>query len=861
MEIISSFYIIHFYRKERTMNRKLKETKLTGTLSQDAQPYEALHRKVAKSAAAEGFVLLKNDQHLLPLAKGTKLALYGAGASNPIKGGTGSGDVNEREVVSIYDGLKQAGYEITTESWIKSFQKQYEQSRLEWRQRIWDEADKATGDPMAFFNAYASMQYAMPAGDMPEKTDADTAVYVISRIAGEAADRYDAESDYYLNKKEEEILKTICSLYRNVILLINSGGIIDLSFLDTYDNISSVVLISQPGMETGNAVASIFTGEVTPGGKLTDTWAYKYEDYPNSKTFSHNNGNVQTEEYTEGIYVGYRYFDTFQVPVRYPFGYGLSYTDFAITVKGISKAQDNSISVTVSVTNKGTAYSGREVVQIYVSCPQETMEKEYRRLAGFAKTGLLAPGQSEEMTITIPLYTLASFCTRTPGWVLEKGVYGLFAGSSIATASLAGTVSLDEDALLIKTGHICPLKDKLQELSAPRETVQALRNSWLSRADSVPSLNVEASSLQTATVVYGKEKDNISPEVWQFVDSLSVDQLTLLATGDPGKSQNADEDQKDSALGSAGISVPGSAAQTSSCALKDKNLAPIVLADGPAGLRLLQSYPVVKGEIQPVPFEMSLEHGFLVRNAKTPVDGAELYYQYCTAFPIGTLLAQTWDPALMQEVGKAVAEEMNLFSVTLWLAPGMNIHRNPLCGRNFEYYSEDPLLAGKMAAAMTDGVQSVYGCGTTIKHFACNNQEDNRMGSDSVISERTLREIYLKGFEIAVKESQPMSIMTSYNLINGIHAANNYDLCTKAARDEWGFAGVIMTDWTTTQNGPDCTASGCMRAGNDLVMPGVPNDHSDIKAALEDGNLSLEQLKLSVAHLVNIVWKSNRYDA
>lgn len=843
------------------MNRKLKETRLTGIVSRDVQPYETRHRQVAKTAAEEGFVLLKNDRHVLPLAKGTKLALYGSGASNPIKGGTGSGDVNEREVVSIYDGLKQAGYEITTESWIASFQKQYSQSRLDWRQKIWDEVDKADDDSMSFFNAYASMQYAMPAGDIPEKTDAETAVYVISRIAGEAADRFEKESDYYLNEKEAEILKTICALYKDVVLLINSGGIIDLSFLDSYENISGVLLISQPGMETGNAVAAVLSGEVTPSGKLTDTWAYKYEDYPNSKTFSHNNGNVQTEKYEEGIYVGYRYFDTFRIPVRYPFGYGLSYTDFTIQVKDLARASEDSVRVTVSVTNTGDTYSGKEVVQVYASCPQEGMEKEYRRLAGFAKTALLAPGQSQELSVDIPLYALASFCTQTPGWVLEKGIYGLFIGNSIATASLAGTVNLDADALLVKTEHICPLREELQELSASKEAVQALRDSWLAKAGKMPALEVKASELKTATVVYGKEQDRIAPEVREFVDSLSTDQLVLLATGDPGKSQNAAADQKDSALGSAGISVPGSAAQTSNCALEDKNLAPIVLADGPAGLRLLQSYPVVNGEIQPVPFEMSIEHGFLTRNANVDTDKADLYYQYCTAFPVGTLLAQTWDRQLLQEVGKAVSEEMNLFCVTLWLAPGMNIHRNPLCGRNFEYYSEDPLLSGKMAAAITDGVQSVYGCGTTIKHFACNNQEDNRMGSDSVVSERTLREIYLKGFEIAVKESQPMSIMTSYNLVNGIHAANNYDLCTKAARDEWGFSGVIMTDWTTTQKGPDCTASGCMRAGNDLVMPGVPNDHADIRAALEDGSLSIEQLKLSIAHLVDIVWKSNRYEA
>lgn len=318
---------------------------------------------------------MKNEHSVLPLAKGSKLALYGAGASNPIKGGTGSGDVNERDVVSIYDGLKAAGYEITTEAWVESFRKQYEQSRIEWRNKIWEQFDKSGCDSVAQFHIYAATQYAMPAGDLPEKTDADTAVYVISRIAGEGADRFAKESDYYLNEKEAGILKTICGMYKDVILLINSGGIIDLSFLDTYENISGVVLISQAGMETGNAVASLFTGDVTPSGKLTDTWACKYEDYPNSGTFSHNNGNVDTEKYEEGIYVGYRYFDTFQVPVRYPFGFGLSYTDFALAVKEITLSASDTVSVTVNVTNTGSSHSGKEVVQVYVSCPQDKMEK------------------------------------------------------------------------------------------------------------------------------------------------------------------------------------------------------------------------------------------------------------------------------------------------------------------------------------------------------------------------------------------------------------------------------------------------------------------------------------------------------
>ena len=323
-----------------------------------------------------------------------------------------------------------------------------------------------------------------------------------------------------------------------------------------------------------------------------------------------------------------------------------------------------------------------------------------------------------------------------------------------------------------------------------------------------------------------------------------------LASGDPGKGQGSN-------LGSAGISVPGSAGETNNCALED-GVPGIVLADGPAGLRLMKHYNVHEGKIVNKPFKFSLEGGLFCEGE--PADPGETYYQYCTAIPVGTLLAQTWDTALIEEVGEMIGGEMLEFSVTLWLAPGMNIHRNPLCGRNFEYYSEDPLLAGRMAGAMTNGVQNVPGCGTTIKHFACNNQEDNRMGSDSILSERTLREIYLKGFEIAITESQPMSIMTSYNLINGVHAANCEDTCTKAARCEWGFQGVIMTDWTTTEYGPDCTASGCMKAGNDLVMPGAFSDRDNLNQELADGTLSMEDLKACISRLVNIVWQSMEFE-
>ncbi len=847
---------------------QMKTRVFSGTTDPDVQPYEIAHRLVARKAAAESIVLLKNEEDLLPVKAGTPIALYGAGAGHTIKGGTGSGDVNERYSVTIEEGLRNAGYPITTEDWIADYDRRYSDARNAWRDAIWKAYyDQPEGEgSLEFFAVYSSMPFVYPTGSVSvEKTEADIAVYVLSRVAGEGADRYDRKGDYYLSDEEEQLISNICALYPKVVLVLNTGGQVDLSFVDKYPNIGAILQIAQLGCEGGNAFADVFSGKVTPSGKLAATWAYRYEDYPNSRTFSHNNGDVNKEYYEEGIYVGYRYFDTFDVPVRYGFGYGLSYTDFDIKTYGISETSivavtsENSLAeknveepvfeINVRVENTGSS-SGKETVQVYVSAPQGSLPKEYRRLVGFAKTKELATGESEDLTISFNAYDLCSYSENIPGWILEKGTYGIFVGNSLKSSALAGTIEVSSDELLVRTEHICPLKEQLDELKCPEDSVNARRDEWLALKNDHPSVIVNDGDIQTETIVYGDEYEKIPDKVREFVDSLSLDQLVTLATGDIGQGSLA------SSLGSAGISVPGCAAQSSDCA-RDQGLADIVFADGPAGLRLNKNYFVKDGEVVPEPFEKSLEGGFLVREEQKPE--GEAYYQYCTAFPVGTALAQSWDPSLLREVGKAVGEEMQNFLVTSWLAPGMNIQRNPLCGRNFEYYSEDPLLCGKMAAAMTKGVQSEKGCGTTLKHFACNNQEDNRMGSDSVVSERTLREIYLKGFETAVKDAQPLMMMTSYNLINGVHSANNYDICTKAARDEWGFKGFIMTDWTTTHNGPDCTASGCMRAGNDIVMPGRKEDHEDIRQALSDGTLDILDLKTCICRLVNIIWQSNMY--
>ena len=759
--------------------------------------------------------------------------------------------------------MKNAGYEVTTEGWLDSYMKIYNQAREDWKAEILKKAEMLDS-ALPFWDAYSATPFFMPCGDgidveAAKGDGADTAVFVIARIAGENKDRFDKEGDYFISAEEKALLAQVCESYKDVVLVINTGGLMDLAFADEFTNIRAIVQYVQAGQEGGNAFADVFTGAVTPSGKMTDTWAKTYNDYPGAEVYSYKSGDLTKERYEEGIFVGYRYFDTFLVPVRYGFGYGMSYTDFVITAGKVSVSgqgtMDPKVSVEVTVKNTGDTYAGKEVVQIYVSCPQGELVKEFRRLAGFGKTKLLAPGEEQQMTITFPLYQLASYSEDQAAWILEPGKYGIWVGNELNTSVLSGALELDQEAVMVQCENICPLKEELKEIMPFAKKVQARELAWHEelKAKGIVPVAVKAADIPTEKVAYQQIPEVLPGRAGEIVEQMSEEQLVQMATGDPGKDQG-------NALGSAGISVPGSAAETPLVAAEEPwNVASIALADGPAGLRLKKEYQVEDGRIVPTDFLSALEGGFF---AAPKEKRGTSYYQYCTAIPVGTLLAQTWNLDLVRELGEMIGHEMELFGITLWLAPGMNVHRNPLCGRNFEYYSEDPLLAGMMAASMTLGVQKVPGCGTTIKHYACNNQEDNRMGSDSVLSERTLREIYLKGFEIAIKDAQPMAIMTSYNLINGVHAANCYDTCTRAARDEWGFAGAIMTDWTTTnvQIQGECTAAGCMRAGNDMVMPGMEEDHENIRKELKEGTLDIRELKRCIYNTVNIILQSNQYE-
>lgn len=611
-----------------------------------------------------------------------------------------------------------------------------------------------------------------------------------------------------------------------VILLLNAGGPIELTdILENTENIKAILNISQPGQESGYAVADILLGNCVPSAKLTATWARRYEDCPFAEDYSYLNGNLDTEEYKEGIFVGYRYFDSFGKKPLFPFGFGLSYTEFKIEFKGI-EISEKELAVEMKVTNIGDTYAGKEVVQIYASLPQTEVKKEYRRLVGYAKTKLLQPGETETLRITVGQKELAYFSEEKHQWIVEKGTYGIWTGNSSVSLEYSSTVKVEQSVSLEDT---CVLENTAEIEEELWKTYECRKTT--------------ADNSHCIIFTPHPEEKKIYRSAYA-TEQMTEDLLPLLY---------GNIAETTSTLGAAGIRVPGTAGETTEGLLDKYGIPSLIMADGPAGIRLQQHYEVDRATdtVYGIGVLGALENGFLVDREEH--EGADQYYQYCTAFPVGTVMAQTWNRDLMQRFGEAVALEMEAFHVNLWLAPGLNIQRNPLCGRNFEYYSEDPFLSGTLAASVTKGVQCHKGCGVTIKHFACNNQEDNRMGVDVKISERTLREIYLRGFEIAVKEGQPTAIMSSYNLVNGVHAANSKDLCTRIARKEWGFDGVIMSDWNTTVPEDGSVAWKCAAAGNDIIMPGNAEDAESIRNAYRNGDLTEEEIRSCAGRILELI--------
>ena len=797
----------------------------SGSLQAAPSPRETAHAALARKAAVAGIVLLRND-NVLPLDPDTSVALLGTGAGRTVKGGIGSGDVNNRANVSIYEGLRTAGVHLTSEDWINCYEALYHGARLAWKDKILDDATKVENP----FDAYAANPFVLPQGRpvaMSDLVGASVAIYVISRISGEGKDRTPTAGDYLLSDRELADLRTLDEAGLPLVLLINAGGPVELTdLLAQRRHPIAVVQLSQLGQQGGEAVADVLLGRAVPEGKLTATWAKRYADYPCADTFGACNSDLEKELYTEGIYVGYRWFDSFGIEPLFGFGHGLSYTTFSTAFTAL-RPGDHGVEVDLTVTNTGDRFTGREVAQLYAACPQTGTAREYRRLAGFAKTRPLAPGESQAVTVTVPAKQLAVFLPGRGAWVIPAGVYTLFAGGSLAEAAPCAHLTVDAEVVLETTHPICPLHHPFGEVGSAAPAMEKA---------------AKAAALDLPAFAFAPLSDEVPvPAPVPMADG-PVDELVPMLYGNI--TQGA------STLGSAGIRVPGSAGETSEALEASRGVPSLIMADGPAGLRLRQSYQVdpADGSVIPTGVLGSLENGFL--DEPRHLDTADTYYQFCTAFPVGTALAQSWDTGLMEEFGRAIAAEMAEFHIDLWLAPGMNIHRNPLCGRNFEYYAEDPLLSGLLAAAVTRGVQADGTRGVTIKHFACNNQEDHRMGVDARVSEQALREIYLRGFEIAVKTAAPAALMTSYNRINGVQAANSYDLCTVVARGEWGFDGLIMSDWNTTVPDDGSEPWRCAAAGNDVIMPGNPHDDADIRAALADGRLAETDVRACAGRLI-----------
>ena len=792
-------------------------------------------RRIARRAAAESIVLLENDG-ALPLQP-CRIALYGAGAARTIKGGTGSGEVNSRHSVTIREGLENAGFAITTDAWLTRYDAYCAEKREEFRKNS-DRSLPIGKSSAELINIMANAFRIPPGPPVTEEditsSETDTCMYVICRQAGECADRDLKQYDFTLTEEETRNITACVQHYAKTILVINTGGSMDLSAVEGL-GISAVLYYAQQGDEGGNALADIVTGAVTPSGALTDTWVRSYSDVPYGDGFGDLDGCPDDTEYREGIYVGYRYYDTFDVPVRYPFGYGLSYTRFAVSCSGASFT-DTGIQVSFTVRNTGPM-PGRKIVQVYAMCPSVRLKKEKKRLAGFAKTSLLAPGEAEELTVAIDHHTLASYDETIAAFVLEEGTYAICYGNHVSDTVAVCGVKYPETIILEQCMNICPCDAEFEELTHDRVFPADLAG--------LPVLEADPARIPRSVYRYERPKEIHSETVQKWLGRLTVRRkLALLAgTGYIGSRP--------------WLYVPGAAAYTACFA--DEQICSLALCDGPAGLRLQRVSALTKnGTIKPMEMMMDFMNDWPAPLKRILCGNAEkdiLLYQNATAFPTGTALAQTWNTTLLAEIGDAAGQEMEAFGCSIWLAPGMNIHRNPLCGRNYEYFSEDPLLTGKAAAAITRGVQKHAGCYVTLKHYACNNQETARAVTSANVKERALREIYLEGFRIAVTEADAHAVMTSYNKVNHVYTPNSYDLCTNVLRNEWNFHGVVMTDWMSTNKGL-ASRPLAYKAGNDLIMPGGPSVPRECRKAFIRGELSIEEIDLCAGRILELVYRS-----
>jgi beta-glucosidase len=769
-------------------------------------------KKTLRAAAAEGIVLLKNDDGALPLKKDAGIAVFGRCQMNYYRCGTGSGGmVNPDYVVSIYEALENSGKLTVNKTVRAAYERFVEENPYErgagWASEPWFQKEMPLDDDLVKSAAQES----------------DTAVFIIGRTAGEDQDNKNEEGSYLLTKEETAALAKVCAAFERTVVLLNVGNIIDMKWVKEL-NPSAVLYVWQGGQEGGNAVLDVLTGEVDPSGKLADTIAENISDYPSTSNFGSEKENLQTED----IYVGYRYFETFAPDrVLYPFGYGLSYTDFSIDVCSFERESEET-HITVNVKNTG-AVSGKEVVQVYLKAPQGLLGKPARVLCAFGKTPLLATGESQKLEFKIPDYMMSSYddggvTGHRSAYVCEPGEYDFFVGSDVRSAVKAGSFILDELKITAQCEEACAPVRGFMRLS-PRYVNGAVEKSYdkvpvrtadpnKKRLDRLPKANacVGDKGYKLSDVEAGK----ISME--EFIEQLTDEDLCAISRGEGMSSPKV----------TAGIA---GAFGGITDRLKDLGIPVAGCADGPSGIRM--------------------------------DCGTHAY-----SLPNGTCLACTFSEEINEKLFNWEGLDLRRHRIDALLGPGMNIHRNPLNGRNFEYFSEDPLLTGKLVAAQIRGLHK-YGVFGVIKHFAGNTQEYKRRNVNNIMSERALREIYLKAFETAVKEGPAMTIMSSYGPVNGIYSASNYDLLTTILRKEWGFKGIVMTDWWAMGNdGEGAKASisnvaSQARAQNDIFMvcsdAGSNSNNDNLNESLANGRLTRGELARNAANILGFIMRTQAY--
>ncbi|MBR4112631.1 MAG: glycoside hydrolase family 3 protein [Ruminiclostridium sp.] len=762
----------------------------------------------AAAVVSEGIVMLKNENNALPLDKNEETALFGRIQFSYYKSGTGSGGmVNVSKIVGIPEGLTDCGIKLN-----KELQDAYNKW-LSDNENVYDFGEGWGGEPWS--------QKEMPLEDSLVKSVAEkcrTAVVVIGRTAGEEQENKVEEGSFLLTELEKEMLSKVRSAFEKMVVLLNVGNLVDLEYIESL-NPDSILYVWQGGMTGGTGTAAVLTGKVSPSGKLPDTVAYSISDYPSDPYFGDRDRNF----YKEDIYVGYRYFETFaKDKVRYPFGFGMSYTTFDINTVSASSDEFNTV-LEISVKNTGR-YKGKEVVQVYLEAPQGKLGKASRVLCGYEKTRELMPGEEQVLKIRIDIRDFASyddsgvtghrFCR-----ILESGKYNFYVGSDIRSAGYVWSREIEEDVVVEQlTQALAPVQefDRMKPVENDGGYTVSFENVPLNevdedkrRLDAIPDEISQTGDkgIKLSDVVSGKNTMD------EFIAQLSDYDLSCIIRGEGMGSPRVTAGTA-SAFGGVSDNLVGFGIPAGCC------------SDGPSGMRM--------------------------------DCGTKAF-----SIPIGTLIASTFNKPLVTELFTMLGLEMTANNIDCLLGPGMNIHRHPLNGRNFEYFSEDPYLTGSIAAAELDGLHSA-GVTGTIKHFCGNNQETNRHFLESVVSERALREIYLRGFEIAVRKGKAQTVMTTYGIVNGLWTAASFDLNTVILRDEWGFKGFTMTDWWANINqrgqwADKSNFASMARAQNDVYMVcadgGKHNDNT--LEALENGTLTRAELQRNAANILNFIVGTN----